>query len=338
MAPAHAPSPCSSVSHSRCALPRHWRASCWRDVAASVLLAAALLLLCTRAGAAADQHWCLVMADDRFGAAEVAIAASRTEAEAMDAWQASSPDDLLRAASPWTAAQTGQWTRTNVMLNKLYALATNAGFILVTHETNDRAVAWSKVKLMRELLPMHPECEWLMWLDSDSYVWMDRCLSRGSCANWTLSKVYDTASLSDSTYNAALMEAHRMAVRHGDGVHAEGSASHHWASRDVLLALNGIDTRHYPETEFVRWRAPARVPPRGARCVGRHDGGRARLLATCLPPSLSLDAIAIHRCPRLMPPLPPGRRLQPFYGATIQFCVQRPVRRAQLGRGGAVPG
>ena len=47
--------------------------------------------------------------------------------------------------------------QTSVMLNKLYALATTADFVLVRHnKTVERHVAWERVRVMRTIFETHP--------------------------------------------------------------------------------------------------------------------------------------------------------------------------------------
>jgi hypothetical protein len=193
------------------------------------------------------------MADDRHGDFEQRVANAADANAAAALWRAQYGDRVPE----WNLTAPVGWFQATVLVNKLYALASGADFVLGGRGTGDRAAAWHKVQAVREAMRTHEHCTHFQWVDSDAHLYMNGCLVAGTCAEETLTDVYSIASISDSTYESAVLEGKRL--RH--------KLPRMW-QRDVFLALNGMDTTHYMETEWSGGWKPFMGPAGDYICSG----------------------------------------------------------------------
>lgn len=187
-------------------------------------------------GIADAQHtgMCVVMADNRFNHEDLEIASLTDAKEVKRRFQA-------------VNMTTTNIRRLSLLINKAYTVKFNYTFLISNLSQYagkpgfDRHPAWFKIPYIMDVQRSRPDCEWILWMDSDSYIYMD-----GHTV--TLERYLSTVSVHEASFDYLSHEA--MRLRHG-GCYAWNHKPH----ISFVIGMNGIASKYqkgYPGVYLVK--------------------------------------------------------------------------------------
>ena len=185
---------------------------------------------------------CIAMIDDRF-TFEDQIVADFTSMHELK-------DSLIQRKKKLNFVQLSMY------INKAYSirhgykllLSNMTEFKYFLKENPNKHPVWLKPNFIENSMNVHPECEWLSFMDSDAYFWMDN-------HETSLNDFFSTATLDDGTLRYDEFEYEKR-INHG---------YYPWADQKFILmiGLNGIY-----KNEIVGWPAPVHSYDKDYSCAG----------------------------------------------------------------------
>ena len=182
------------------------------------------------------------MIDDRYTAEDHA-AAEMTSLSALKASLSSRLKSL-------------KFIQLSMYINKAYSL--RYGYQLFLSDMSEfkdflkknpnRHTVWLKPNFIEATMMKHPECEWISFLDSDSYMWMDK-------HETSLNDFFSTATIHDATYR---YDEYEYEMRVNDGYYP-------WKDQKFLfmIGLDGIFQK-----DMMGWPSPVNIAARDFSCAG----------------------------------------------------------------------